>query len=172
MLQSLSWHPSELMCFNEIYNWGKTSSSHFFQNLENIPQKRKVSLMYLSPQRVLNICIFIFLQKMFNLESKSKWTTATLCMSWRDWFNHGHWCAVSSWSYLSLFLSRSCMKAQGKQHSEGAACFGHMTTGMSGPKFLTQADWKKTSNFSPFKSFLWKMAESLNSLHNNNATQV
>lgn len=50
------------------------------------------------------------------------------------------------------------MKAQGKQYSEGAAYFGQMTTGMSGPKFLisvpNSSRLEKTSIFYPFKSFI------------------
>lgn len=72
------------------------------------------------------------------------------------------------------------MKAQGKQYSEGAACFGQMTTGMSGPKFLIcvpiQANWgKKKNNISPFQILSYETETWLKAhvpLLNNNASQV
>lgn len=69
------------------------------------------------------------------------------------------------------------MKEQSKQYSEEAACFGHMTTGMSGPKFLisvpNSSELEKTSVFSPFKSYeteTWLKAHI--PLLNNNVSQV
>lgn len=67
------------------------------------------------------------------------------------------------------------MKAQGKQYSEGAACFGQMTTGMSGPKFLIcvpiQANWgKKKTIFPPFKSFPMKQKHGLKLMFHSSTT--
>lgn len=75
--------------------------------------------MYLLPQRVLNIVIgiFISLLKMFNLEKNlNEQQQHFVClgefdstMATDEQFVLGH---------IFLFLSRSCMKAQGKQYSE------------------------------------------------------
>lgn len=63
--------------------------------------------------------------------------------------------------FPSLFYSGSCMKAQEKQYSEGVACFGQMTTGMSTPTFLISLPTSHrcltsfTQSFSISDLFLW-----------------
>ncbi len=79
--------------------------------------------MYLSPHRVLNICIFISLLKNLNLEKNlNEQQQHFVCLGEIDSTMATDVQLVLG--HIFLFLSRSCMKAQGKQYSEGAACFG------------------------------------------------